>query len=87
MIQGGGVERQIECCREHQTLTAEPHVQLSITKTSHNLLIIRAKMSDITPLFSTILTQHSAAPILSNYKPPTPTDEFLKEAYRIVREH
>ncbi|KAA8910884.1 hypothetical protein FN846DRAFT_493748 [Sphaerosporella brunnea] len=41
-------------------------------------------MSDITPLFSTLLTQRSAAPIPPNRQPPAPADEFLKEAYRIA---
>jgi syntaxin 18 len=44
-------------------------------------------MSDITPLFSTLLAQHSAAAIIPpRRKPSAPADEFLKEAYRIVRE-
>ncbi|KAF8242243.1 hypothetical protein K440DRAFT_617782 [Wilcoxina mikolae CBS 423.85] len=41
-------------------------------------------MTDITPLFSTILQKHHSAPIPPSRKPPPPNDEFLKEAYRIA---
>ncbi|KAI5858451.1 snare-complex protein syntaxin-18 N-terminus-domain-containing protein [Tricharina praecox] len=41
-------------------------------------------MTDITPLFSTLLTQKHAPAIPPKRSPPPPADEFLKEAYRIA---
>ncbi|KAL0635983.1 hypothetical protein Q9L58_005011 [Maublancomyces gigas] len=41
-------------------------------------------MTDLTPLFNDFLSKHPAAAlILESRKSPSPTDEFLKEAFRI----
>ncbi|KAI5784620.1 hypothetical protein EDC01DRAFT_662738 [Geopyxis carbonaria] len=43
-------------------------------------------MTDITSIFSSFLIKHPAtAPIAKSQPPPAPTDEFLKEAYRIAQ--
>ena len=41
-------------------------------------------MTDLTPLFSHLLSAHSAPPIPASRKPPLPRDSFLKEAYLIA---
>lgn len=38
---------------------------------------------DLTPLFNDALSKHNAPVIPSGRKPPPPSDEFLKEAYKI----
>ena len=40
---------------------------------------------DITPLFNDALAKNNAPVIPIGRKPPPPADEFLKEAYTIVR--
>ncbi len=41
-------------------------------------------MTDLTPLLNELLLQRHATPIPIPRKAPAPSDEFLKEAYRIV---